>query len=135
MRTGIAISIACVVAVAGLVFLGAPHLNRVHIERVSKVDSEMAALWVGIRCYRDANPEVQKKAAEIAKVLRGGDHGEVVFIEWRTNRVDASGNFLDVWGMPYEISGVVPGEVRIRCAGRDRTFGTRDDKEYSNEIR
>jgi hypothetical protein len=135
MKRTIVILLACAVAAAGLILLNCFDGKRAHIDRVSKVDIEMSQLLFAVKTYCGINPDGQKNAAEISKVLRGGKPGETVIIEWRTDGIDASGNFLDPWRTPYEITGTVPGRVTIRSAGRDRAFGTRDDKEYNSEIR
>jgi hypothetical protein len=47
-------------------------------------------------------------------------------------RTNGLGEFVDVWGTPYEVRSEGPGRLAIRSAGADGQFGDADDIVYDS---
>ena len=64
--------------------------------------------------------------AEIVQALVGNNPRKRVFL--LTGRsTNSAGQFVDPWGTPYEITVESNKHVMIRCAGKSRVFGDKDD--------
>jgi hypothetical protein len=59
-------------------------------------------------------------------LLTGADSGKVYML-FKTNQVNSSGESIDAWGTPFRISRISDTEVKIESAGPDKIFGTADD--------
>jgi hypothetical protein len=65
---------------------------------------------------------------EVAKALMGENPTKTVFLELPQKQVARSGELLDPYETPYQISVTAEGKLDIRSAGKDRLFWNADDE-------
>jgi hypothetical protein len=91
-------------------------------------DEAMEALRVTFRNYSQrfrGNPVGNN--AEITAMLRGGNPGQVQFIDPEVTPVNDRGELVDQWGSPYFFHQLAGDHMEIRSAGADRVMWTADD--------
>ena len=64
---------------------------------------------------------------EITRALQGHNPKQINFLKADGNRVNASGELVDVWGTPYFFHQLSGTEMEIHSAGPDRRMWTADD--------
>lgn len=102
---------------------------------VSNVDMEGHTLLAAIKSYHEeikVYPEGNN--ARIAKQLQGDNPKKILFIDWPKGEINPAGELLDPWKTPYLIKIGADGDVRIRSAGEDKVFGTKDDMVFQKNI-
>ena len=67
-----------------------------------------------------------KPAATIAEVVGASVAGSSIY-ETNTNRINARGEYVDLWGNPYMLAYDSVSNTIVVSAGRDGKFGNRDD--------
>ena len=64
---------------------------------------------------------------EITAALHGANPRHIDFLRADGNRVNANGELVDAWGIPYFFHQLSAHEMEIRSAGPDRVMFTADD--------
>ena len=127
-KKAIASSVLIILILTILVGLFLPLKSR-PLEGIPIVKLEMQSLLNALQFYQaeyDRYPS--GSSSEIAQALSGNNPKKHVFLSlFRARSTNNAGQFVDPWGTPYEISVESTNHVVIRCAGKNRIFGDKDD--------
>lgn len=120
--------IAAVVALLSALFL----MPCCRPKNVHSTSGTLANIRIGYEGYLgEGGQPVQKKMDErsFIEMLRGKNTKNIVFIELAPSLLDAEGYVIDEWRSRIRIEPAADpaGQIEIRSAGSDRTFGTPDD--------
>ena len=63
----------------------------------------------------------------VVAALSGENPRKEIFLDWPRAPGDRGNKAVDPWGTPYRIRVTATG-VTVTCAGRDKKFGTADDR-------
>jgi hypothetical protein len=109
------------------------NLKMIKEERVSNVTMQLNTFVVAVRQYHQMLGEYPKGSnAEIVRELTGENPKKMIFVEWPPKQLSSSGELLDPWGTPFQMSIGADGAINIRSAGKDRMFWTADDEVFKH---
>ena len=93
------------------------------------VKLEMQSLLNALQLYQaEFNKYPSGSPSEIAQALLGNNPKKHVFLGGFLGRsTNNAGQFVDPWGTPYEITVESTNHIVLRCAGKNRAFGDKDD--------
>ncbi len=98
------------------------------MRRQAIVKLEMQSLLNALQFYQaeyDSYPS--GSSSKILQALLGNNPKKRVFLSIGARSTNNAGQFVDPWGTPYEIGVESTNLVMIRCAGKNRSFGDKDD--------
>jgi hypothetical protein len=96
----------------------------------TRVIMELASLRYACLAYRAEFGTFPTGAtAQTCLLLSGKNLKNIPFMEWSNDRMGSDGTFLDFWGTPYRMDFQNPTNPVVRSAGKDRSWGTKDDIE------
>ena len=72
-------------------------------------------------CYPTGNE------LEVVKILRGDNQQRYQFLNIKPNRLNPDKKYADPWGTPFAINFPSTNSVVLSSAGRDKTWGDKDD--------
>jgi type II secretory pathway pseudopilin PulG len=105
--------------------LVAPLVSR-RREGIANERIEMQSLLNALHYYQaEFDKYPSGSSSEILQALLGNNPKKRVLLETRST--NNAGQFVDPWGTPYEITFESTNHVMIRSAGKNRSFGDKDD--------
>jgi len=111
-------------------------LMRGPAEGILIVKTEMQSLLSALQFYQvefDRYPS--GGSSEILQALLGNNPKKRVFLSIGARSTNNTGQFVDPWGTPYEIRVESNNHVIVRSAGKNRSFGDKDDVTMSTSHR
>jgi hypothetical protein len=107
------------------------------VEGMPLVKLEMQSLLNAVQLYQaEYDKYPSGSSSEISQALLGNHKKKHVFLStFRARSTNKAGQFVDPWGTPYEIAFESTNCVMIRCAGKNRSFGDKDDVTMSTSLR
>jgi hypothetical protein len=119
--------IGCVtLASIGLAILLLPALTSGRCPPMPPAKVDMVCLRAALQQYHaEYGIWPTGNSSQILTALRGENPRKTCFFTPRS--INSSGEFIDPWGTPYYIEFASTNRIFLRCAGRNKTFGDKDD--------
>jgi hypothetical protein len=98
-------------------------------ETMTSSEQEMDTLLFVITEYRKqigVYPPVEP--SQLAKAITGSNPQNIRYMNWVGSEIPPL--LMDPWGTPYNVT-ILGNNINIRCAGPDKSFGTKDDELYT----
>ncbi|HEX5221276.1 MAG TPA: hypothetical protein VFZ59_17060 [Verrucomicrobiae bacterium] len=119
--------VAFVAALLIVIFAVVPFAQQTKEPGITAVDREMSSFLRALESYQivfDGPP--LGTVSNVRQSLLGRNPRKMQFLSLTARSINANGEFVDVWGNPYQI-GISRSNVSIQSAGPNGRFGDKDD--------